>query len=148
MEVEVTLHNISLSRRTIESHSRNRLPREKTIMTTDTDTAPAPAQEQFPTSVSENPAVARCRSAWWTAYRHSEENDKGVFPSVAAHRAFREAMPPLAGAQNIRDFIACVAYGMLIRAIEGPDAARLLYAAQIAHAAVQRDTTKQKNRRA
>jgi hypothetical protein len=35
-------------------------------------------------------------------------------------------MPQLSGQENIRDFIACVAYGMLIKAITGPDGARLL----------------------
>jgi hypothetical protein len=42
-------------------------------------------------------------------------------------------MPPLSGDENIRDFIACTAHGMLIDAISGTDAARLLYAAQVAH---------------
>lgn len=46
--------------------------------------------------------------------------------------------PPLSGADNIRDFIACVAHGMLIAAIEGPAGARLLYAAQVAHCTLEK----------
>jgi hypothetical protein len=45
-------------------------------------------------------------------------------------------MPPLSGHENIRDFIACVAQGILIEAISGSDGARLLYAAQVAHTAL------------
>jgi hypothetical protein len=47
-------------------------------------------------------------------------------------------MPPLLGAENIREFIACVAHGMLIGAIENKDATRLLYAAQVAFSAQSR----------
>jgi hypothetical protein len=52
---------------------------------------------------------------------------------IEARQAYRRAMPPLSGSQNISDFVACVAYGMLIEAIRGADAARLLSAAQIAN---------------
>ena len=45
-------------------------------------------------------------------------------------------MPPLSGHENICDFIACVAHGILIEAISGSDGARLLYAAQVAHTAL------------
>lgn len=44
-------------------------------------------------------------------------------------------MPPLSGQQNIQDFIACVAQGMLLGAILVADGSRFLYAAQIAAAA-------------
>jgi len=46
--------------------------------------------------------------------------------------AYREAMPPLMGARNIRDFIACVAHGMLLHVFEANEASKLLYAAQVA----------------
>ena len=52
--------------------------------------------------------------------------------SRAASEAFRLATPPLVGAENIRDFIACVAHGILIGVIGGNDGARLLYAGQVA----------------
>ena len=41
-------------------------------------------------------------------------------------------MPDLAGFENIRDFIACTAHGMIIGAIDSIEGAKLLYAAQVA----------------
>jgi hypothetical protein len=54
-------------------------------------------------------------------------------------------MPQLSGQESIRDFIACVAYGMLIKTIAGPDGARLLYAAQVANSTVRSQRTKLPN---
>ncbi len=51
-------------------------------------------------------------------------------------------MPPLSGEQNIRDFIACAAHGMLIDAIDPPVGARLLYAAQVAHRTLHKSPLK------
>jgi hypothetical protein len=67
-----------------------------------------------------------------------------VFAGVAAHKAFQKALPTLTGLENIRNFIACVAHGMLIGAILFPDGARLLYAAQIARAAAHTPAAKSK----
>jgi hypothetical protein len=53
-------------------------------------------------------------------------------------------MPSLSGPDNIRDFIACVAHGMLIGAIRDTDGARLLYAAQVARGALQNSPAKAK----
>jgi hypothetical protein len=46
--------------------------------------------------------------------------------------AYRNTMPPLRGAENIRDFIACVAQALLFGVIKDKDASKLLYAAQVA----------------
>jgi hypothetical protein len=46
---------------------------------------------------------------------------------------FCAALPRLAGADNIRDFIACVTHGMAMGIIPGNEGTRLLYAAQVAH---------------
>jgi hypothetical protein len=51
----------------------------------------------------------------------------------AARQAYRSALPPLCGSDNIRDFIACVAHGLLLEVFQGPDASKLRYAAQIAN---------------
>jgi hypothetical protein len=51
---------------------------------------------------------------------------------AAASAAYRRTLPTLSGLGSIRDFIACVAHGMAISAIEGACASRLLYAAQVA----------------
>jgi hypothetical protein len=84
-----------------------------------------------------NPAVARCCQALDRVRAESEEGGKGmIFSTMDAAQAYRRAMPPLAGLENIRDFIACTAHGMLIGAIKAQDAARLLYAAQCARGAL------------
>jgi hypothetical protein len=41
-------------------------------------------------------------------------------------------MPVLAGYENVRNFIACVAHGMLIGVFDESDGTKLLYAAQVA----------------
>jgi hypothetical protein len=53
----------------------------------------------------------------------------------AGKTAFCASLPKLAGADNIRDFIACVIHGMAIGIIPGNEGTRLLYGAQIAHMA-------------
>ena len=83
--------------------------------------------------IPENPAIARCYSEWQRVYK--KEKAKGqhwVLAANSAGQAYRNVMPPLTGKENIRDFVACVAHGMLIGAIEGKDGTKLLYAAQVA----------------
>jgi hypothetical protein len=102
--------------------------------------AETPAKPIDPASpASANPAVAHCCQAYTRALNAARSEGKGTFASSnEAERAYRGAMPPLMGSGNIRDFIACIAHGMLIDAITGPDGARLLYAAQVAHASLDR----------
>ena len=50
-----------------------------------------------------------------------------------AWSAYFTAMPPLSGARNTRNFVACVTYAFLQDAINPERYARLLYAAQVAH---------------
>jgi len=50
--------------------------------------------------------------------------------------AYRNAMPLLAGYEGARDFVACVAHGILIGAIPENKAGQLLYAAQVALATI------------
>jgi hypothetical protein len=80
-----------------------------------------------------NPAVSRCCKAWRKAYR-AELAVNGFEWDAAAKgaEAFRGAMPPLAGRENCRDFIACVAQGILLGVIPEKNGGKLLYAAQIA----------------
>ena len=86
-----------------------------------------------------NPAVGQCCEARLRALNLARSKEKGQYAADKdAALAYRNAMPPLAGAGNIRDFIACVAHGMLIDAIAGPDGARLLYAAQVAQASLHK----------
>jgi hypothetical protein len=103
-------------------------------MTEDIETTPAQSETEEPIAVPENPAIAHCMSAWSCAYKIAEKTGRSdIYISHESGIAYRHAMPPLTGEENIRDFIACVAQGMLVGAIAGPDGARLLYAAQVAH---------------
>jgi len=79
----------------------------------------------------QNPAVARCCKAWKRVYR-AEHDEGDYYAPTKAAEAYRAALPPLTSRENCRDFIACVAQGMLLGAIEEKDGGKLLYAAQIA----------------
>jgi hypothetical protein len=103
------------------------------------ETTPAPCAAEEPDAVPENPAIARCMKAYARAKNAAIAMGKGsVFCALRAEEAYRYAMPRLSGDENIRDFIACVAHGMLIDAISSANTTRLLYAAQIAHTTVSK----------
>jgi hypothetical protein len=91
-----------------------------------------------PAEPAQNAAVLACIRAWnkkWT------ELEPGKLSSYELERAsanaYRQAMPPLSGRQNIRDFIACVTKGLLVGAVDYAEGPKLLYAAQIAHGACE-----------
>jgi len=102
--------------------------------------APAdPAANPAPAAPEANPAVAWCRQAYAEAYKASK--NRGSSESQAkcdGGEGYCKAMPPLCGAENIRNFIACVAYAMVAGIYLGPDANRLLYAVQVAQTATER----------
>ena len=86
-------------------------------------------------------AIKRCCAAWKRAYDAYMEGKDGsqmtmYFAADDAGPAFCKAMPPLVGYENICDFIACAAHGILINAIPEKRANQLLYAAQIALASL------------
>jgi hypothetical protein len=106
----------------------------KNNMTETTHTTPAPKSAHEPIAATANPAVARCLNAW--ARVNKAERAKGKSKceaSTEADRAYCEAMPPLSGQENIRDFIACVAHGMIAHIFLLDTATKLLYAAQVAY---------------
>ncbi len=89
-----------------------------------------------------NPAIARCCNAWRSRYKAEMSKSKSEDDVFAAHQAdasYRDAMPPLVDDEGIRDFIACAAHGMLIGAIPHQNGTQLLYAAQVALAAIRRE---------
>jgi len=87
----------------------------------------------------ENAAVGRCCQAYMQATEIACKAGEDRYDvRSSAREAYRYAMPPLSGSENIRDFIACIAHGILIDAIDGSDGARLLYAAQVAQAALEK----------
>jgi hypothetical protein len=90
-----------------------------------------------PSPALANPAIARCAKAWEDAYRTQMEEDESEYGAIKkAGEAYRAALPPLTSRDNCRDFIACVAHGMLLDAIPETNAGKLLYAAQVALGAV------------
>jgi len=100
---------------------------------------PAPSGANGPIAAASNSAVTRCMDAWKCAYRaeFAKCEDKGD-ACEAAEKAYRDAMPPLSGYENIRDFIACVVNAMLIGAIDDNQGTKLLYGAQVALTTLRR----------
>ncbi|MGA8730419.1 MAG: hypothetical protein WB608_16825 [Terracidiphilus sp.] len=89
---------------------------------------------EAPDHPTHNPAIACCCEAYNARLRAARASQEHMsMARIEARQAYCRAMPPLCSSQNISDFVACVAYGILIEAIRGSDAARLLSAAQIAN---------------
>jgi hypothetical protein len=100
---------------------------------------PLPALD--PSPQHSKAAIKRCCAAWRRAYNESlkgtphRSGDK-IIAEFDAKPAYCQALPPLAGRENIRDFIACVAHGVLLDAIPERRVNHLLYAAQVALSAL------------
>jgi hypothetical protein len=106
----------------------------RTLMTEESSFIP----EESAPAIPQNPAIVRARAIAKRAYNAALEKGKETYYATKdANQAYRRAMPPLTGQENISNFIACVAHGILIDAIDGRDATRLLYAAQVALATVR-----------
>ncbi len=114
------------------------------------EATPSPRQAPQPNPKASRAAIKRCMAAWKRVYN---ENLKYADPTRAekalaalyASPAYCEAMPPLSGYENIRDFIACAAHGILINAIPEKRANQLLYAAQIALVSLNYEPKAQKS---
>src|ERR1700746_657523 len=105
-------------------------------MTETVNSLSAPCAPPDSSPALENTAVAHCCEVWERTRRQAREAGNSIVISrVAGHKAFQKSLPPLSGLQNIENFIACVAHGMLIGAILSQYGSRLLYAAQVAMAA-------------
>jgi len=91
-----------------------------------------------------NEAVARCFAAWQRTMRQEIARDQAEFyAKEAANEVYCETLPPLAGHQNISDFIACVTYAMANGFIAEKKACKLLYAAQVAICVLGREPKSQ-----
>ena len=82
------------------------------------------SKNQAESENSKNQALERCVQAWQRTFDLASidpdddslappDDDSTLFANQQASLAFRDAMPPLAGYENIRDFIACTTYAML-----------------------------------
>jgi hypothetical protein len=112
--------------------------------------ATAPSQPVQHNPRQTRAAIKRCCAAWQRAYDEylknpeCEEGDE-VFATHDANSAYCEAMPTLGDYQKIRDFIACAAHGILVDAIPQNRANQILYAAQVALAALQSEPKPRKS---
>lgn len=90
-----------------------------------------------------NPAVARCCDAGTASRRAAIAQKQSPYEcTVATREAYRKVMPPLCGADSIRDFVACVAHGLLLGVFSDSESTKLLYAAQVAGGMAQNRTSK------
>ncbi|UWZ82004.1 hypothetical protein [Occallatibacter riparius] len=88
-----------------------------------------------PDEITINSAVQRCVNAWREALTRKnckDPVDPGVWERDYAGKAYRKALPWLSTPDNVDAFIACVAQGLAIGAIDPSHATKLLYAAQVA----------------
>ncbi len=93
-------------------------------------------------------AIKRCRAAWQHAFDASTAAAAKIgavsWAEQDAAKAYRNAMPVLSGYESIRDYIACVAHGILIGAIPADRSGQLLYAAQVAISSLSHQPTPHK----
>jgi hypothetical protein len=110
------------------------------------ENAPTPiALEASPHPPVRNAAVQRCCAARECSLQNSRAKRHDDYDTKrSAAEAYRNAMPHLSGYENIRDFIACAAHGMLIGAVDAIEGPKFLYAAQVALGALRHEPKDQK----
>ena len=92
---------------------------------------------------NDNNAIRRCIRAYRYAYNKKiknanwNENQPEYDALMAGRLAYRRAMPPLADYENIRDFLACVAYATLSKVLDSGDVNNLRATARVALAALR-----------
>jgi hypothetical protein len=114
---------------------------------------PAPPATALAQPEPDSPAaaIAHCRAAYLKAHDAYVRTHGGpgkllncFFGREHGGKAYCKVMPELSSRENIRAFIACVADGVLIEAILAKNSGRLLYAAQVALAALPRESAQPK----
>jgi hypothetical protein len=103
-----------------------------------------PAADKYPDRPSDNPSVLRCIRAYHRGYNRKFNETKGADRVFEAReegkRCFLRVLPPLAGYENIRDFIACVAYAELDEIIRHSEAVHCFEAAKVALTTLRHET--------
>jgi hypothetical protein len=118
---------------------------QETNMTEAIETTPAPIETTIPFATATNPAVARCVCVWIRVNKAERAKGKDKCDAKsAANRAYPNALPPLSGEENIRDFTACVTHVMIADIIMESSGAKYLYAAQVAHTTTCRQSAPSK----
>ena len=109
---------------------------EPTLQTPPQEPSSAPVPLQLITTG--NLAAARCMQVYEEVYE--AELARGTRITTAKEHAaqkYRTAIPAPAGRDGIRNFIACVAHGVLLGAIIPRESTALLYAAQVAQSTLR-----------
>jgi hypothetical protein len=89
---------------------------------------------------SEHPAVLRCIHAWNHAHdKATAEGEDSHDAWLQGRTAYLRSMPPLAGFENVRDYIACVSFAQVAEVIFSFQAESLLATAKVALAAVRQE---------
>jgi hypothetical protein len=100
--------------------------------------SPATNNDSASVPSTRTPAVQRCCDARERSLLESRAMNLGDSKTrERAQDAYLDAMPDLAGYQNIRDFIACVSYGVISGDISPINSPGYLYAAQVAISALR-----------
>lgn len=105
----------------------------------------SPTSDKSSTAASQNAAVAQCAQAWQRTHELASllpnkerfEPEYDGFAEKQARAAFRDAMPSVAGYENIQDFIACTSYATLHGIFDPEECERLLACAKLAMAALR-----------
>jgi hypothetical protein len=101
------------------------------------------SEARLPDRPSNNASVARCIRAFNRAYHKKlDESGEGAGDHEARESGsgfYLRAMPPLAGIDNIRDFIACITYAQLVQILRPNEAENLLAAAKVALSALRHE---------
>ena len=98
------------------------------------------SEEEPNDRASEHPAVLRCINAWNHALGKAEaEGEDNCDARLRARSAYLRSMPPLAGFENVRDYIACVSFAQVAEVIGSFQAESLLATAKVALAAVRQE---------
>jgi len=121
-------------------------PRNTSASSTDSGNKAESENLQSQTEHFDNEALERCSKAWHRFFDLAsidprdenlnciEDNERNAFAIEQAANAYRDAMPLLLSYENIRDFIACTAHGMLQHVFDLDECRELLGAAKIAMA--------------
>jgi hypothetical protein len=105
-----------------------------------TETTPTSINETAPNPPVRNAAVLRsCAARDLSLAESRAKRRKASATKSLAEHAFRIAMPDLYGYENIRDYIACIAHGLVSGDVHPIESSTFFYAAQVATAALRRE---------
>ena len=92
-----------------------------------------------------NSAVQRCCAARDRSLEDSRALNLGKCEAGGrSQQAYRNALPDLAGYENIRDFVACISHGLLTGDISPINSPTYLYAGQVAISALRLEPKERK----